>query len=373
MASHRPFALLLTLALTSAAAAAPQEDSSSREAELPVYTHWRTYGLADGLPSERVLSVAARGDEVWAGTEGGLARWTGKRWQALTTADGLVNDVVAALCLCEETGDLWIGTMGGLARYSGGRFDRFTQLDSGLINDVVYGVATVGGDVWAATASGTSVYHPDEKRWELYNHENTVMHEPWCYGVTSSPERVYLAVWAAGVIEHDPLRRTWKAYRDPDGEMEIDLVRDDGLVHDVISGVSWDGGVLWASTYFGVSRYDGRTWRSWLEHESPLPSNFVNFVRAAHGWAWFATDRGLAASDGVSWVVYRAAEEPPGGTIAIHRADGSKEELTLEHGLSHNFLYGTAPQPDRVWAATARGLALGSRAPLEPTAGLEQR
>jgi hypothetical protein len=37
-------------------------------------------------------------------------------------------------------GDVWAGTMGGLSRISGGRIDSFTQLNSGLSNDVVYGV-----------------------------------------------------------------------------------------------------------------------------------------------------------------------------------------------------------------------------------------
>ena len=44
--------------------------------------------------------------------------------------------------------------MGGLSRYSAGRFDTFTQLNSGLPNDVVYGVAVQGDYVWVATAAG---------------------------------------------------------------------------------------------------------------------------------------------------------------------------------------------------------------------------
>ena len=60
------------------------------------------------------------------------------------------------LALDKRTHDLWIATMGGLSRYSAGRFDTFTQLNSGLANDVVYGVAVQGDFVWVATAAGAA-------------------------------------------------------------------------------------------------------------------------------------------------------------------------------------------------------------------------
>ena len=357
----------LPLLLTQAAPQAPVA------ADLPVYTHWRTFTVADGLPSNKVLCVLVDGDSVWAGTDAGLARLRDGRWEAFTTADGLAHDVVIALAAGAPAGDLWIGTMGGLSRFSAGRIDSFTQLDSGLINDVIYAVGTYRDQVWVATASGVSAYHTADKRWELFNHENTVMHEPWCYGFASSPDRVYIAVWAGGVVEHDPVRRTWKAYRDPDGEMEIDLVRDDGLVHDVISSVAWEDGVLWASTYFGLSRYDGRTWRSWLEHESPLPSNFINLVKVRQGWAWLATDLGLAATDGERWVVYSSTDQPPGSVVRIQRGKDAPEELVLSRGLAHDFVFGLAPDAERVWAATGRGLSLGALRPIEIPSGEQQR
>lgn len=351
-------ALLALAFLATSAAAGPQAPAQ----ELPVYEHWRTFNVDDGLPSDKVLCVLVDGAEVWAGTEKGLARRRDGAWQVLTTADGLAHDVVVALALSADSGDLWVGTMGGLSRVSGGAVRSFTQLDSGLINDVIYAVATVGPDVWVATASGVSVLHPASGTWELYNHQNTLMHEPWCYGLTSSPERVWIAVWGGGVVEHEPQRGTWKAYRDPDGEMELDLVRDDGLVHDVTSAVAWDGAALWVGTYFGLSRYDGRTWRTWLEHESPLPSNFVNFVRARDGWAWIATDAGLAASDGERWVVYARGEEPPVTTLRVQLDEGAVEERALAAALPHGFVFGVAPVRDGVWVATGRGLALGTRA-----------
>ena len=56
-----------------------------------------------------------------------------------------------------KTGDVWLGLFGGgLARLRGGRFDHWHQLNSGLVNDVVYGVAVENDNVWAATTAGAA-------------------------------------------------------------------------------------------------------------------------------------------------------------------------------------------------------------------------
>ena len=59
---------------------------------------------------------------------------------------------------------------------------------------------------------------------------------------------------------------SWKDYLDPDGEMEIDLYRDDGIVHVIITGAQQAEDTLWVSSYFGACRYDGRNWRGVLQH-----------------------------------------------------------------------------------------------------------
>ena len=63
------------------------------------------------------------------------------------------------------------------------------------------------------------------------------------------------------LLEYDIKTGSWKAYLDPDGEMEIDLYRDDGIIHVIVTGASPVDDVLWISTYFGSCRYDGRHWR----------------------------------------------------------------------------------------------------------------
>ena len=107
------------------------------------------------MPNNRVYSVCVDGDRVWAGTDNGLALYENGKWRVFTSRGWAgASRRAYPLALDKQTHDLWIATMGGLSRYSGGRFDTFTQLNSGLANDVVYGVSVQGDFVWVATAAG---------------------------------------------------------------------------------------------------------------------------------------------------------------------------------------------------------------------------
>src|SRR5689334_11704764 len=117
---------------------------------------WENFTTANGLPDNRVYNVCVDHDRVWAATDNGLAVYENAQWKSSGTADGLAHQAVLYLPLDKRTGAPWIATLGGLNRLSAGRFDTFNQLNSGLANDVVYGVAVQGDLVWVATAAGAS-------------------------------------------------------------------------------------------------------------------------------------------------------------------------------------------------------------------------
>ena len=334
----------------------------SVHAAPPFYDNWETFGLSHGLPSEKVFCIRATKDDVWAGTDHGLARFTDGRWRTYTTADGLAHLAVLSIAEDPETKDLWIGTMGGLNRFSAGRFDTFTQFNSGLANDIVYGVTFLRGEVWAATAAGLSRYNAAQHRWTLYDETNTPMHEVWCYSVTSSQKKVYVAVWGGGLLEYDVAQNKWKDYRDPDGEMEMDLFRDDGLLIDVVAGAACDSADrVCVASYFGLSVYDGRRWRTYMDHDSPLAGNFINFVATRAEVAWMATDNGLSASDRENWWTYRRDPETGTGVVDWTPANGPPERFTSQTIFPHNYLLGVSFQGDQIWVATEKGAARGTR------------
>lgn len=332
--------------------------STSAGARDPFFARWETFGREEGLPSEKVTAVVVDDAGVWAGTEAGLARLEAGRWETIGVEDGLPFPVISALAVDPANGDLWVGTLGGLARVSGGRIDVFTQLNSGLANDVVYGVAADGRAVWVATAAGLNRYDPTHDAWEIWDVSNTLMHEPWCYGVTLGEEDVYVAVWGSGVIVRERETGSFREHRDPDGEAEIDLFRDDGLVHDVTSSVAVADGVMWVGTYFGLSRYDGRRWRSYNQEDSGLASDFINYLRANGGEVWIATDRGLSRFDSDAWHTWRRSEEG-GFEMEVTHTDGTVETTRASGGPASNLVLGVDVNDGDVWLATAAGLSHG--------------
>src|ERR1035438_6578135 len=142
--------------------------------EMPRF-RWENFTTANGLPDDHVFNVCVDGDRVWAATENGLGLYEKGKWKVYGTKDGLAHRAVLGVAVDRRTGVVWAATMGGLSRFSAGRFDNFTQLNSGLSNDVVYGVGVEGDHVWVATAAGASRLDTRTGQWALVNQRTTAV------------------------------------------------------------------------------------------------------------------------------------------------------------------------------------------------------
>jgi hypothetical protein len=322
------------------------------------------FTTANGLPDDHVYSVLVDGDKIWAGTDNGLGLYENGQWKSYSTKDGLAHRAVLSLALDKRSGDVWAGTMGGLSRVSAGRIESYTQLNSGLSNDVVYGVSVEGENVWIATAAGACRLDLHTGQWSLYNERNTPMREIWVYGVSAAADKVYFAVWGSGLLELNQKTGRWDLYGDPDDETELMLFKDQGLVHDIVSSVSYVDNIAWVSSYFGDSRYDGRYWHNFITKDSGLPSNFTNAVKGVDAnHAWFATDKGLAYYDGTNWAVYRPSLTTGKPEMLVRDAQGHVTKVPVSTAPAHNYILNVDFQGKDIWVATAKGLSHGIRQP----------
>lgn len=331
-----------------------------------VYTDWETFtseSTHGQLVNDHIFWLEADGDSLWIGTEGGLVLYYHGTWKSWTEKDGLPWNVVMSIAKDKKTGDLWLALFGeGIARFSGGYFEQFTQNNSGLLNDVTYGIAVQGDNVWVATTAGISRYNQVTDEWTVFNEKHAPMEEVWTYNVDARDDKVYFAVWGGGVLEWDIATQTWTDYRDPDGEMEIDLYRDDGLIHVITTAVSYIDHVLWAATYFGLSRYDGRNWRSYLDTDSGLPSTFLNLVVGRSGTsAYSCTDKGLAVLsdfDSDTWVTYqRDTQDAKTWTAHIQVGNQEVRSVPTNLDLPNHFTICAEFMGEDLWIGTGHGLA----------------
>ncbi|MHB1698801.1 MAG: ligand-binding sensor domain-containing protein [Acidobacteriaceae bacterium] len=334
----------------------------------PLYTKWINYTPASGFPRGEVYCVTVDGDRVWAGTKDGLVLLeNGSVKKVFTTKDGLAGHAVMSVAVDKQTGDVWIATFGGLSQYSGGKFKNYTNLTSGLANDLVYGVAVQGKYVWVATTAGVNRLDTYTGTWSIFNESNAPFEEPWSYDIAVTADKIYFGVWGSGVLAYDPEHNSWKPYSDPDGEMELVLYRNQGLIHNVVSSVSYNPGTktLWASTYFGLSSYDGRNWHNYLTKDSGIVSNFVNAVRSRGNEVWACTQKGLSElnTSTNTWTTYQPDAKTGRGKILVTHQDGKAERIESSTTLAHNYVLNIAFQGDDLWVATAQGLSHGMLQP----------
>lgn len=134
--------------------AAAEPDGSAAPTPAYVVETWRG---DRGLPHDTVHAVAqTRDGYLWLGTEQGLARFDGVRFQPYTVMDTPELGSSRIRCLLEDrAGVLWIGTAGGgLVRWQDGQFTAITT-KSGLSSDAVLCLAEdAAGPLWVGTASG---------------------------------------------------------------------------------------------------------------------------------------------------------------------------------------------------------------------------
>lgn len=361
------FIVALAFWLASTAALAAETADPGRPY---VYTQWEQITTKDGLPNDHIFALRAdpARDGIWIGTEDGLAFFdkATRRIQVWQEKDGLPWRVVTGIAVDPKTGEVWLGLFGGgLARFSAGRFDHYHQLNSGLVNDVVYAVA-VDADrdhIWCATTAGASRFCPRTDKWDIFTEKNAPMEEIWNYNVSYRDHKVHLAVWGSGVLEFDTRTENWKTYLDPDGEMEIDLYRDDGIPHVITTGASYVDKVMWISSYFGCARYDGRHWRGYFDHDCGLPSNFNNNLKARSGQeAWFCSDKGLGAcmdAETCTWVTYIPDGKNRTGHARIMREDKLIEIVDTGYNVPHLFQICVEFDGNDVWAGTSKGVGRG--------------
>ena len=102
----------------------------------PNLHQWGAVTSFHGLPSDRTHAIAQTEFGVtWFATDGGLARYDGRRTNAIN-AEGLPSGRVLAL-KADSSGALWVGTDTGAARLANGKFETIKETTGKVITAIL--------------------------------------------------------------------------------------------------------------------------------------------------------------------------------------------------------------------------------------------
>ena len=118
---------------------------------------WRTFASTDGSTPESVVAFAEFADgKIWCATPDKVWAFDGRNWSAVRAGLDRINALIAA-----RDGSLWVGTDSGLHRFFQGAWvENGTEegLPAGGVRELC---EDARGRIWAGTAHGLSLYHPE--------------------------------------------------------------------------------------------------------------------------------------------------------------------------------------------------------------------
>jgi ligand-binding sensor domain-containing protein len=230
------------------------------------WTSWRVGAL--------VRALAVQNDSIWIGTTNGVMKFhiPTERNTIYTTKDGLLSNVVLGITIAPDNA-AWIGTYGGgLTRFDGkNRWTTYTPYGAGTTGE--YRTAcTANPPIPPLSKGGKGGFQPctdkatSTSSYQRYNHGEGIG-DLWVYQSMFTPDGT---LWAA----------TWKGASRFNGKTFTTYSTGDGLIDKWVYSMAMDRDKrFWFGTEGGVTMYDGKRWTSWT-HKDGLGADLP---RAANG------------------------------------------------------------------------------------------
>ncbi|UXI65880.1 sensor histidine kinase [Tahibacter amnicola] len=338
--------------------------AGARAAELPDpppgHYVFRSYGPEQGLTNTSVVRLLQdRVGFLWVGTEDGLYRYDGYRFDEFGLAAGLPSTHIYAIHE-DPDGQLWVGTLAGLCRRQGRHFVAVAP-DVGLPREAINGIADGPSGLWIATPQGPFARTADGRFTTVAD---------WPAGEATAlwrrrqAQRVWLAHWNGQGSVLSWNGGHWTRF-ELHAHQRIDAIVEDG------------GGRVWARTPTRLWVLEpGAT--GFVEAATPLPlvSNRSYLAVDRRGELWVSNDRGLMHRGETGWNIIGPRQGLPGGpwpfledregsiwvgTVGLHRllGRGAVHAYTTSEGLPYNVVWCIhRDRRQRLWVGTSHGLAV---------------
>lgn len=259
---------------------------------------WTCWSNFEGfIPGARVRTIAFdKNDELWVGTDMGLAHYDGTNWEQFTTATSPlpydeINDIAV-----DSNNHIWltyteIGGLvtGGLAEYDDAteEWTLYTTSTSGLPTSIVSNIDFDShGDLWINSNSGIVKY--DGLNWISYTVANSELTMDGNYSmIVDEEDRVWIGSY--GNIDVFDGDETWEHYNASNSPMSSQILFDIDVRNDT---------VLVSGLYNVYTFIDG-TW-----HAYELPNWGIECAIDLNGNFWVAGTGYVLNFGDTPWTIY---------------------------------------------------------------------
>ncbi len=254
---------------------------SALNPDTPISGYWhRAWGPAEGMPRGEVTALAQTRDRyLWIGTDDGLIRFDGKRFESFNKRNtpAIRSNEVRALCAAPD-GALWVGMQDGIVRFQGAERTR-VETASGEAYVVTQSLLCQrDGSVLAGTSEGGLFYVETGKSVPLPG---------WGFGTTETISALALdeggAVWV-GTRRAGLLRCAARACE----PMISPLLPSTAQI--MALAVSTDGRVWIAALGSPLLVAEGLEINPGLASNELIGGQITNLASAADGALWVGTN-----------------------------------------------------------------------------------
>ncbi len=139
-----------------------------------ITSEWTIYNEINSLlPNNTIQCLKVdRQNNLWIGTDWGLAKLEGNEWTIYNTSNsGLTDNSIRSIEVDEEN-IVWIGTtFGGLFNFDGSIWTQFNTANSGIPNDFIRAIKVDSlGNKWIGTIEGLAKF--DGNTWQTWTTAN---------------------------------------------------------------------------------------------------------------------------------------------------------------------------------------------------------
>lgn len=257
------------------------------------------------LPSNTVRTIMddqGKGESIWIGTAGGLARYKDNKFTVYNEKNDLPNTNVRVVYIDKKSYRLWLGMRdGGLVLFNKEqeKAEKIYQEKEGLLNNNVWFIKKDSkGNLWIGVDEGISRFDPEREEFTNYTKKDGLDCKD-THDILEDGEGYWIATFGSGLYyfnENQPKGKQFKQYTTDDGLPDNYIYR---IMPDEEDGI-------WLPTNKGVCRWN----KKWDEEgkfvittytvNDGLPSNENNAhggLVDSRGRIWFSTPKGVAWID----------------------------------------------------------------------------